>query len=565
LSVTTPLARRAATAVAAACATGLLAAPAFADVQANKPQVAGNPASDATARFPTNKQNEPTVAVDPVEVSHLIAGSNDEQQQPPCGPGPVRGPNAPGSDCSFFDGVGTDGVYTSDDGGASWTNRGLLDDQASWKSSPYVSDGDPVIVYGPQPGASGRFSYDNGARAYYIGLASYKAGASPAPPQKSPELIVVSYSDDGGATWSAPVRATTKDNPNTFNDKNSGWVDKTPGSPHFGNLYVGFTMFRSATATGNGNEPIGVSRSTDGGASFSKPNQLSPAGNNGTGNGRQGSDIVTGPDGTVYVAFEQGSDQVVAISRDGGTSYSRPIVAGPVTDISSPIPGANFRTDSFPSIAADPRAGSQTVYASWATRTVAGGRIVVARSTNAGRTWGTPKTVSTAAEGYAFFNGMDIGPDGRVDIAYQALKAVDPSTFGTANATIDAYYVGSPAGGGAYSAPVKVSSASSDPAASSENGLAHQFWGDYNTLASGTGRAWFISTDSRAGQGCPAVDAYQRFLTAHGLAIGEGDEDRFGGAGAGAYAPADGDKPAPGEACPTQFGNSDVYVATITP
>lgn len=535
--------RRLATALAVVVASGVLAVPAFADVQANSPQVAGDPSSDATARFPTNKQNEPSIAVDPVDQTRLIAGANDEQRQPPCGPGLVRGTGADPSDCSFFPGVGTSGVYTSADGGATWTNRGLLDDQATWRASPFLSDGDPVIVYGPQPGPNGGFSYANGTRAYYVGLAGYKADASPFPAQKAPELVVVSYSDDGGMTWSAPVRATTKNNPNTFNDKNSGWVDKNPSSPYFGNLYVGFTMFRSATATGNGNEPIGVARSTDGGRTFGKPNQLSPAGNNGTGNGRQGSDIVTGPDGTVYVAFEQGQSQVVAISRDGGTSYSRPIVMGPVTDIADPIPGANFRTDSFPSIAADPRTGSQTVYASWATRTPDGGRIVVVRSLDSGRTWGAQKTVSTAAEGYAFFNGMDVGPTGRVDIAYQALRAVGP-TFGTGNAKIDAYYVGSPAGGNAYATPVKVSAISSDPAASATNSLTQQFWGDYNTLASGTARAWFISTDSRNGQGCAAVDTFQHFLVDGGPTVA---------------------KPAPGTDCRPQFGNTDLYVATITP
>jgi hypothetical protein len=31
----------------------------FTDVQANNPQIAGDPTSDTTARFPTNKQNEP--------------------------------------------------------------------------------------------------------------------------------------------------------------------------------------------------------------------------------------------------------------------------------------------------------------------------------------------------------------------------------------------------------------------------------------------------------------------------------------------------------------------------
>ena len=552
-------ARLAAALAAAAASLGTAPAALAADVQANRPQVAGDPTSDATARFPTNKQNEPSIAVNPINADRLIAGSNDEQRQPPCGPGPVRGDDAPQSDCSFFPGVGTDGVYTSSDGGMTWTNRGLLDDQPSWKSSPYVSDGDPVIVYGPRPKSGGGFSYSSGARAYYVGLASYKEGQSPFNANKAPELIVVSYSDDNGATWSAPVRATTKDNPNTFNDKNSAWADDNPSSPYFGRLYVGFTEFRSATGSGYGNEPVAVARSLDGGRSFGAPQQLSPAGNNGTGNGRQGSDIMTGPDGSVYVIFEQGSAQVVAISRDGGTSYAKARPVGPVTDIDDPIPGANFRTDSFPSIATDPRKDSRRVYASWTTKIGARGQTVVATSTDRGVSWSAPKRVSSGAEGYDFFDSLDVAPSGRVDVGFQALKAVNPSKFGTGNAAIDAYYASSP-NGSAFTAR-RVSSQSSDPAVSAQNNLQRQFWGDYNTLVSTSARAWFIYTDGRNGQGCPAVDAYQRYLSDNGLAENEELEDRY----AAEDAPEDGDKPAPPTDCPPQFGNTDAYVSAVSP
>ncbi len=99
-------------------AAGVAIATSFVDSRANEPQVAGDPASNATAVFPTNKQNEPTVAIAPDGV-HAIAGANDEQKQPPCGPGPVRGSGAAANNCSFFPNVGTSGVYTSSDGGAS--------------------------------------------------------------------------------------------------------------------------------------------------------------------------------------------------------------------------------------------------------------------------------------------------------------------------------------------------------------------------------------------------------------------------------------------------------------
>ena len=528
------------------------------EVQANSPQVSGDPTSDTTAVFPTNKQNEPTIAVNPTDSRFLIGGSNDEQRQPPCGPGPVRGATAPGSDCSFFPGVGTSGIYTSSDGGASWTNQGLLDDQASWQGRGVVSDGDPVIAYGPKPAAGGGFTFDNGARAYYASLASVSG-------TKGFEFIVVSYSDDDGVTWSAPVIGTTKASSTDFNDKNWINVDTSPSSKFFGRVYLSWTEFRSATFTGNGNEPMMVSVSANGGTSFGAPNQLSPAGNNSTGNGRQGSSIDVGPDGTAYIAFEQGPAQVIVVSRDGGKSWTRPITIAPVTDIADPIPGSNFRTDSFATIAADPRSGSTTVYVAWANRTAAGGRIVVATSTDRGAHWNTPVQVS-GDEGYAFFQGLDVAPNGRVDLAYQALVAVETAVVGTGNAAIDAYGAHkSPTG--AWTTPVKLTHVSSDPAVSAQNNLQLQFWGDYNTLVSDTDGAWYIFIDSRHGVGCPAVDAYQKFLSDNGLVVREDGEDVFSQRRTGVN-PALADpsvKPAPALDCVRQFGNTDIMTVRFTP
>lgn len=527
------------------------------EAQANNPQVAGDPASDTTAVFPTNKQNETTIAVNPVDSRFLIGGANDEQRQPACGPGAVRGPTV-NSDCSFFPGVGSSGIYTSSNGGATWTNRGLLDEQATWLGKGVVSDGDPVIAYGPKPQPGGGFSYATGARAYYSSLASI-AGV------KGAEHIVVSYSDDNGITWSAPVVGTTKTSAVEFNDKNWITVDALPTSQYFGRVYLSWTEFRSNSQAGNGSEPIMVSYSTDGGTSFGAPNQLSPAGNNGTGNGRQGSSVDVGPDGTVYVGFVQGSSQVVAVSRNGGKNWTRPITIAAVAEIADPIPGANFRTNSFLTIAADPRAGSATVYAAWSNRTAAGGRIVIATSTDRGTTWSAPVQVS-GNEGYAFFQGLDVAPTGRIDIGYQALVAVNPTIFGTGNAAIDAYGVHKPPNG-AWTAPLKLTTVSSDPAVSAQNNLQRQFWGDYNSLSSDATGAWFIFTDSRRGVGCADVDAYQKYLKDNGLVIRGDMADRLSQRDTGVN-PALSDpsvKPAPPVVCGSQFGNTDAMTVRFTP
>ncbi len=500
------------------------------DSQVNKPQVAGDASSDLTARFPTNKQNEPAIAVDPQDSSRLIAGSNDEQLQPPCGPGPVRGSGAAANDCSFFPNVGTDGVYTSSDGGSTWTNRGLLPGFSDSGGS-LVSGGDPVIVYGPKL-VDGSFTYAQGARAYYAGLANYATGAANG--NQAPELMTVSTSNDDGVTWSNPVVAANAHG-YVFNDKEAIWVDRNPSSPYFGRVYVSWTQFRDIKSCA---EPVMFASSADGGTTWSAPNQITAAHNCGLG-GRQGSTIRTTADGRVYLIWEDsdqtGSIIAFAVSRDGGRSFSRPATVAHLKDIADPIPGSNFRTDSFPSAGIDQ--GSSAIYIAYADASSGSGLIVVAKSTDGGASW-TQSPVSTAAEGYAFFQGLDVASNGRIDVAYQAQNALNTSTYGMGNATVDSWYTSSSDGGANWSTPVKVSSVSSDPAVSAQNNLARQFWGDYNTLASSASHAWFIYTDSRTGAGCPAVDAYQ-----HGTAS----------------------KPAPGTDCPPQFGNTDVYVSKITP
>src|SRR5712691_5254261 len=93
--------------VIAALVFGSHASPAHAagvNVQVN--QVLAGP-------FPKNKQNEPSIAQNPMNLSNLIAGSNDEIGLPPC-------TNTTPSNCPFVTGISVSGFYGSSNGGASW-------------------------------------------------------------------------------------------------------------------------------------------------------------------------------------------------------------------------------------------------------------------------------------------------------------------------------------------------------------------------------------------------------------------------------------------------------------
>ncbi|HET9103230.1 MAG TPA: hypothetical protein VFN55_07725, partial [Solirubrobacteraceae bacterium] len=160
--------------------------------------------------FPQNKQNESAVTVDPINPSIAVAGANEEIDNAAC----------VGSSCPFTPGIGDSGVYFSTDGGASWTqptyqglsarlgtpaSKGPIGTVPNYYEEGLVSDGDPTLAFGPQPGPHGHFSWANGARLYYGGLTS-NLSAKRTETFRGAEGVAVSFTDDLTQTGTVPNR-----------------------------------------------------------------------------------------------------------------------------------------------------------------------------------------------------------------------------------------------------------------------------------------------------------------------------------------------------------------------
>jgi hypothetical protein len=286
-------------------------------------------------------QNETTIAVNPWNPWNLVAGTNDYR---------VFNSREGRNDGSGW-------AYTTFDGGRTWKNIQLphltFQTGATGALSDMDSAGDPAVAFGPHN------------TVYYANLVFSRLNSASG--------IVVNKSTDGGRTWGEPVIVHTDgvdasgnplDTP-YFNDKEWITVD-----PRTGTVYVTWTSF------GPTDSPIQVSRSDDGGKTWTAPAVVNPSSSftpGGITAFSSGSNPRVNSKGDLFIAYESAVCQtlacnlatdhdavIVAISHDHGQTFKNVEVAANFdfpnnADTGrSTLTGENWRVNSFPQMTIDP-------------------------------------------------------------------------------------------------------------------------------------------------------------------------------------------------------------------
>jgi len=393
-------------------------------------------------------QNETAIAVDPNNPNRVVAAANDYVTRTwTC--------TINGTPCSAL-GDGYSGTYFSNDGGNTWCCASNPDGSSLGTLIPgvdhlaggqYDAGGDPAVAF------------DSRGHVYYAGL-----GFDRTAPPNTVAVNRGTFDGAGNLTWGPPAFINQNTSPAILNDKEWIAVDSNVASPFRDRVYVTWTRFIFNPVNGNYvQSPIAVAHSADGGQTFSSPELI--VGNVLYG---QGSRPVVGPDGTVYV-FWDGSTHLATLdsiwmvkSTDGGASWSKPVAISELVDIRTPSKTA-FRVNSYPAAGVAPNG---VLYVSWSsmlsdstgglcpafTNTGCHAASLYSKSIDGGATWSTPALVlpdvdasTRTPDGYpvtqpngstlnapaarrvdTFFPAVAISPSGRVYMSAYAADVVSP-------------------------------------------------------------------------------------------------------------------------------------------
>ncbi|RMG51473.1 MAG: exo-alpha-sialidase [Acidobacteria bacterium] len=396
-------------------------------------------------------QNEPFIAINPLDPDNLVAGANEG------GLGSAR--------VAF---------YRSTDGGRTWRAGQIRQPQG------FVNGSDPGLT----ADAHGHFFYS------FIAFTPRRTGVPIGG-------VFVAQSTNGGRTFRRPVAVIEHLNESDpdFEDKSFIAADANPLSPFANNLYVSWTSFLS-----RGGVEIKFARSTDDGRSFEAPLRIRRAGN------QQFSLPVVGPDGEVYVIWQLGTTFRLARSTDGGQTFARDrrvasfIPIGTVDpDTGQRMLNGGFRVATYPAMAADTSPGPHrgNLYVVWSDGRYGDADILFTRSTDGGETWSFPPIrINDDEQGNGrdqFFPWVSVDPtNGTVVVMFYDRRS-DPE-----NLILDVFVTRSTDGGETFEPNFQVNTESFDP--TDDFIFQGSFIGDYNGLVAFDDRAFPVWTDTRRGE-----------------------------------------------------------------
>jgi hypothetical protein len=345
------------------------------------------------------------------------------------------------------------GTFVSFDGGRIWRDNGLL------PVPPGMEGADTTVAFD---------AHGFGFVAAILGMASDNGNHV-----SSRTGVYVWRTDNGGHSFSHPVpvvRGQPIDHP---------WMASEPGTNTL------FLAWRTKQPDG-----LAVSRSTDGGRTFrsrriiftsESPVAWAPM-------------VAAGPRSRVYVAFEmQGGEPKaraeVLSSSDHGRTFGQPTVLGPASMILSP--SSQVHLPDLVSVAADPR--TDAVYVAYSAYRGNGAHvpILLARSTDGGKSWSQPIAVTSQPDSHTVYVQPRVVVDGAhgVDVSYFALSGKGVTVMLARSTTAEI----------SFDPPQRISSRAFDPARGvRENGKAGSWWiGDYQGLAVGGGMIFPFWNDTR--------------------------------------------------------------------
>jgi hypothetical protein len=539
-----------------------------------------------TTPFSQNKQNEPTITADANHPNILVAGANDEIDMEPCNSGADN-------TCPFTPGVGVSGVYFSFDNGSTWTQPtytgltardcpdtvgadagcspavGSIGTLPWYSENGLVSDGDPAVAIGPQPGPDG-FSWSNGERLYYANLTANLGATRSEQAFRGFEAIGVSRTDDiaaaaagNKAAWRPPV-LISRQSSTTFSDKEQIWADNASSSPFFGTVYVCWAAFVGQEKGNAAPAPLQVAVSHDGGDTWTQ-HQVGAAADNSQRNPQDGCTIRTDSHGNAYVfamatvsSAGHQTFEMMSRSTNGGQNWSRfSPVAGPVSQpgVLDPVQGrpvidgvAGARSDlaTAPSVDianASPTGADATdrIVMSYVSGTVDAPHVYFTESTDHGATWSAPRAIETSGD-RGLFAAPSISPHGTdVYVVYNAFT----TPFRT-NTTDARSLVGVVLHADSSTSPATATGAFTelnrgapgDPRGSSANALTDEFLGDYVYATATRDYGAAVWNDARNAADCPSIDTWR-------MGLQNGDTTTLA--------------PAPEQDCLPTFGNSDIF------